>query len=336
MSAEKIISDWANKRFKPVYWLEGEEEYFIDQVMDYAEHHLLSETEAGFNLSVFYGKDAQWADVINACRRYPMFSERQVVLLKEAQQMRDIEKLESYIENPLPSTVFVVSYKEKKVDGRTRLARLLKEKGVVLSAKKIYDSKLPEWTQEMVEKKGYSITPKAIRMLVDHTGNDLTRIENETEKILVNLGKRKNITEDDIEQYIGISKEYNVFELQTAIAEKNLAKAIRIISYFESNPKAGPIQLILPSLYAFFSKVFMIYGVQSKDEKTVANAIGVNPFFAKDYLQAAKNYTYPGIENILLLLHSYNLKSVGINDTGTEDASLMKEMVYKMISLQPN
>src|SRR5882672_3590934 len=170
MSIEKIIAEWQKRVFKPVYWLEGEEEYFIDKAVNYAEHHILNESETSFNLSIFYGRDAAWADVINACRRYPMFAERQVVLLKEGQQMRDIEKLEAYIENPLTSTIFVVSYKEKKVDGRSKLAKLLKEKAEVLTTKKMYDNQLPEWASELVRMKGYSISQKALLLLVDHIG----------------------------------------------------------------------------------------------------------------------------------------------------------------------
>lgn len=330
MAVDKIIADWKKKEFKPVYWLEGDEEYFIDKAINYAEHHILTESEASFNLSVFYGRDTSWTDVINTCRRYPMFAERQVVLLKEAQQMRDVEKLEGYIENPLGSTVFIVAYKEKKVDGRSKLAKLLKQKAVLITTKKIYDSQLPEWTQELLRSKQLSISPKGLALLVDHIGNDLTRIENEIEKISINLGKRKTITEEDIEEFVGVSKDFNVFELQSALARKDLAKSIRIIQYFESNPKAAPIQLILPSLYGFFSKVFMIFGAGTQDEKAIATAIGVNSFFVKDYLQAAKVYDYQGIERILLLLHQYNLKSIGINNAGTEDGSLLKEMVCKM------
>ncbi len=332
MSVEKIISDWKKKSFKPVYWLEGEEEYFIDKAVKYAEDHILNESEASFNLSIFYGKDANWADVINACRRYPMFAERQVVLLKEAQQMREVEKLESYIENPLSSTVFVVSYKEKKLDARKKFAKLVKEKGVLVTTKKMYDKELPEWTQQLLHSKGLSITPKGLALLVDHIGNDLVRIENEIDKLSVNLGKRTAITEDDIEQYIGVSKDYNVFELQAALAARDLARSIRIIQYFEANPKAGPIQLILPSLYSFFSKVFMVFGAGTQDEKTIAASIGVNPYFMKDYMQAARLYTYPGVEKTLLLLHHYNLKSVGVGSTNTDDASLLKELVVKMMS----
>jgi len=330
MAVEKIIADWKKREFKPVYWLEGDEEYFIDKAINYAEHHILNESEASFNLSVFYGRDTSWADVINACRRYPMFAEWQVVLLKEAQQMRDVEKLEGYIETPLGSTVFIVAYKDKKVDGRSKLAKLLKQKAVLITTKKIYDSQLPEWTQELLRSKQLSISPKGLALLVDHIGNDLTRIENEIDKISINLGKRKTITEEDIEEFVGVSKDFNVFELQSALARKDLAKSIRIIQYFESNPKAAPIQLILPSLYGFFSKVFMVFGAGTQDEKAIAMAIGVNSFFVKDYLQAAKVYDYQGIERILLLLHQYNLKSIGINNGGTEDGSLLKEMVCKM------
>jgi len=332
MSAEKIILDLKNKKFKPVYWLEGDEPYFIDEIMTYAEHKILSESEASFNLTVFYGRDANWADVLNACKRYPMFSERQVVLLKEAQYMKDIERLESYIENPLSSTLFFVSYKEKKIDGRGKLAKILKTKSELLSTKKMYDNQLPDWAGSMIQSLGLSINQKALLLLVDHIGNDLSRIQNEIEKLAVNLNGRKGITEDDIEKYIGISKEFNVFELQTALAHKNFPKAIRINQYFAANPKAAPIQMVLPALYNFFSKVYMIFGAGTNDERAIATTIGVNPFFIKDYMTAVRNYGQQGIETILLLLHEYNLRGIGINDTGTEDGELMKELIVKIMS----
>jgi DNA polymerase III subunit delta len=332
MSVEKIIAGWKKQQFKPIYWLEGEEEYYIDVIMDYAEHKILSESEAGFNLTVFYGRDADWSAVVNACRRYPMFAERQVVLLKEAQQMKDIDKLESYVDNPLSSTIFVVSYKEKTLDGRTTLSKTLKKKAEVFTSKKIYDSKLPEWTSEMVQSKGYSIAQKALMLLVDHIGNDLSRIANEVDKVLVNLGGEKLITEDDIENYVGVSKEYNVFELQDALGKKDLAKAIKIINYFEGNPKAAPIQMVLPALYNYFSKAYMLCAMHGKDDKTAAAAIGVNPFFIKDYHAIVRNYSFGGVEQALLLLHQYNLRGVGVGDTGTPDASLLKEMVVKMMN----
>ena len=331
MSVEKILADWKKRNFKPVYWLEGEEDFYINQVMDYAEHHILSASEAGFNLTVFYGKDANWADIVNACMRYPMFAQRQVVLLKEAQQMKDIDKLESYIDNPLASTVFVVSYKEKKVDGRSKLSKLLKEKGELLSTKKMYENQLPEWITGLVTSKGYSISQKAVMLLAEHIGNDLSRINNEIEKLTVNLGTRKSISEDDIEQYIGVSKEYNVFELQDALAKKDLAKAIRIIQYFEGNPKAGPIQLVLPTIYNYFAKVFSVFGMNDKSENAVKPLFYNNIFAARQALDTLKNYGYEGVERVILLLHHYNLRSLGVNDVGTEDASLMKELAVKMM-----
>ena len=332
MTVEKLIQDWESKNFKPIYWLEGEEEFYIDKAINYAEHRILSETESSFNLSVFYGKDSTWTDVINTCRRYPMFAEQQVVILKEAQQMKDIEKLESYVENPLSSTILVVAYKEKKLDARKKFAKLIKDRGVLLTTKKMYDNQLPEWTEELIRSKGLSISQKGLALLVDHIGNDLSRINNEIEKLSVNLGNRQQITETDIEEYIGVSKDFNVYELQNALAVKDLARAIRIIQYFEANPKAAPIQFVLPSLYGFFSKVFMVFGTTQHDDKNLATTLGVNPFFVRDYKQAAQVYSYTGVEKALLLLHQYNLRSVGINDTGTVDASLLKEMVVKLIA----
>jgi DNA polymerase-3 subunit delta len=261
-----------------------------------------------------------------------MFSERQVVIVKEAQHMRDIEKLEGYVENPLNSTVLVVAYKEKKYDSRTKFGKLLKSKSEFFSTKKMYDNQLPDWTRNMIIEHGLSISPKALMLLVDHVGNDLSRLENEIEKLAINLGGRKSITEDDIEKYIGISKEFNVFELQDALAKKDVSKAIRIIQYFEKNPKVGPIQLILPSLYAFFSKLYCIYREGTTDERTLASNLGINPFAIKNYMIAYKNYSYSSTEKVLLLLHSYNLRSIGIQDAGTTDSGLMKELVMKMMS----
>jgi DNA polymerase III subunit delta len=328
---EKVIAEWKKGKFNNVYWLEGEEVYYIDKLVNFAEDELLTEAEKGFNLSVFYGKDSDWAQVVNACRRYPMFSEKQVVIVKEAQQLKDIDKLESYVDNPLPSTILVIAYKDKKIDGRTKFAKTVKEKGQLLSFKKLYENQLPDWANNMIIAKSYTIKSKALMLLVEHVGNDLNRLENEIDKLIINLKDRKDITEDDIEKYIGISKEYNVFELQNALATKNMSKAIQIIQYFESNPKSAPIQLLLPTLYGFFSKVFMIFGLQTTDEKAVATAIGVHPFLLKDYSKAAQLYQYFGVEKTLLLLNHYNLKSIGIHNSAP-DAGLMKELVFKIIN----
>lgn len=331
MPISKIIANWKNNVFDAVYWLEGDEPFYIDQLVEYAEKHLLSEAEQSFNLTVFYGKDANWADIINACKRYPVFSERQVVILKEAQQMNQLEKLQSYIEHPLSSTIFIVAHKDKNVDGRSALAKVLKTKAVVVSTKKMYDNKLPDWVSGYIAERGYQIAPKSIQTIVEHIGNDLSRIQNELEKLIVNLGDRKKITEDDIEKYIGISKEYNAFEFQEAIAQRNFSKAIKMIQYFESNNKAAPIQLILPTLYAFFSKLYAIFGLGTADEKRIASEIGIAPFIVRNYIAASRLYNYHKVQHILLLIQEYNLRVIGINDAANSDADLLKELVVKIM-----
>lgn len=331
MSVEKIIGSWKKGAYSPVYWLEGEEDYYIDRVMDYAEHHLLPESEAQFNLTVFYGRDADWAAVINACRRYPMFAERQVVLLKEAQFMKDIEKLEGYMTAPLTTTVLIIGYKGKTFDKRTKLYKVLQSHAEILSTKKIPDGKMQEWIIELAKSKGYGIRPKSAALLEEHIGNDLSRIANEIDKLSVNLQDKKTIDEDDIEKYIGISKEYNVFELQAAIAKKDLARSVKIINYFEANPKAAAIQMVLPALYAYFSKVYTAFGMKDTSDAALKPLFYFNPVAVSQAKDAMKNYGYAGVERILLLMHHYNLRSIGIGDTGTSGAMLMKEMVAKMM-----
>ena len=248
MPISKILSNWKNNVFDAVYWLEGEESFYIDQLVQYAEHKLLPEADQAFNLTVFYGKDADWAEVVNACKRYPVFAEKQVVILKEAQHMKEIDKLEGYFENPLASTIFIVGYKGKSYDKRTKLYKIIKQQAEILVSEKLKDYKVGEWIKEFVTSKEFTISPKGVVLLEEHIGNDLNRIVNELEKLSLNLKGKKNISEDDIENYVGISKEYNVFELQAAIAKKDLAKALTIIQYFDANPKAGPIQMVLPAL----------------------------------------------------------------------------------------
>ena len=268
MSAEKILSDWKKNSFKPVYWLEGEEAYFIDVLVDYAEKKLLSPAEAEFNLSVFYGKDADWAEVVNACKRYPMFGDKQVVILKEAQQMKDLEKLIGYIEQPLASTIFVVSHKEKKVDGRGKLAAALKKtKAEVLTTKKLYDNQLPDWAGQMIKNHGLTITPKALAMLVDHIGNDLSRIENEIEKLMLNMGTRKSIAEEDVENFIGVRPtvdgkkrviEVNIFDFNRDIYGQKLI--IRIEKFLRGEVKFNGLEELKAQLNADRNQAMEVFG----------------------------------------------------------------------------
>ncbi|MEO7801483.1 MAG: DNA polymerase III subunit delta [Ginsengibacter sp.] len=331
MTADEIIKGWRAKQYRPVYWFEGEEDYYIDKLIDFAEKNLLPEEQRAFNQSIFYGRDAAWADIVNACSRYPMFGERQIILLKEAQLMKDIEKLEFYISNPLSSTIFIVAYKGKNLDKRGKLSKIIARSAVLFQSKKIPDEKLMEWISGYKPGNNIQLSPGAAMLLADHLGNDLNRIANEIEKVLLNIGARQIITEDDIEQFVGISKEYNVFELQNALGKKDLPKAISIIQYFGHNPKAGPIQLLLPSIYGFFSKILQIYQLNDKSYESVSKLFYFNSKAAKQAIETATNFSLKTTEQVLLLLHHYNLKSIGIDNGGISDADLMKELASKII-----
>jgi len=327
-----ILHSWSKGQFSPFYWLEGEEDYFIDQLTEAAEKSILKPEEAAFNCTVFYGRDTSWADVLNQCRRYPMFAERQVVILKEAQQLRDIEKLEPYFEQPLSSTILIIAHKEKKLDNRKKVARLIKEKGAYVFFKKLSEKDIASWIEQRLAERAYKIAPRALLLMVDHLGSDLSRIAQEIEKLQLNCKTGSVIDEDAIERFVGVNKEFNVFELQTALAQKDFLKAFRIIQYFKQNPKAAPLQLILPLLYSFFSKVYMLFGTDATDDRTIAGQLGIPPFSIRNYKEAARLYGYKGTELNLLLLHQYNLKSVGVGAASTEDSALLKELIFKMTS----
>lgn len=326
---EKIFAEWQQKVFKPVYWLEGEEVFFIDKLVDYAEKKIMTEQEAAFNQTVLYGKDSDWSTVVNACMRYPVFGEKQLVIVKEAQHLKEIEKLSAYFKQPLISTILIIAFKDKKIDSRTVFGKLVKAKTELLSTKKLYDNQLPDWVESIIKEQGLKISRKAKDLLIDHIGNDLSRLVNEINKITLNL-KGKEITEQDIEDYVGISKEFNVFELQDAFAHKNLSKALRIIQYFGANPKAGSIHLVLPVLYGFFSKLYAISVESSNKDKDIFMVFR-NPTAAEGARQALKNYGTTGIEKIILLLQQYNLKSIGIDQVSQNESGLLTEMAGKII-----
>lgn len=331
MSSAAILESWKSNKFKPLYWLEGNEDFFIDEVVSFAEHNILSEEEASFNLTVFYGCDANWADVLNACRRYPVFAEKQIVLLKEAQHMRDIDKLEPYIEKPNATTIFIAAYKGKTIDGRTKFARSIKKYGELFTSKKIYDNQLPSWTNGYIQSKGLQITPKALSLLVDHVGNDLSRITNEINKLALNLQGITTITEDHIEKYIGISKDYNTFELQEALSLKNRGKALSIVQYLDANPKAIPVPLLMSSLYGYFTRLMIASQSADKSERSLRGQFYNNPVATAQAMAALKNYSFADLEKAILLLHHYNLKSIGVGSVNTSDSSLFKELVFKLM-----
>jgi DNA polymerase III subunit delta len=333
MGIEKIISDWKQQYFRPIYLFEGEEAYYIDKALTYAEHHLLPESEAAFNLTVFYGKDADWANVMNACKRYPMFAERQVVILKEAQHMdaKNLAKLAPYCVNPLASTIFIIGHKEKNIDKKTELGKALKKNAEIFLSEKIKDYQLQGWLKSYVAEAGLQMNEKSLALLADHVGADLGRLVNEIEKVTVNLGSKKTITEDDIEKYVGVSKEYNAFELNNALAKKDLAKALRIIQYFDANPKAAPLQVILPAMYGYFSKLYIAFAQQDQSENALKPLFYNNIFAAKEAAATMRLYKYEGVEKALLLLHDYNLRSIGVHSADTNSGALLKELVVKLM-----
>jgi len=339
MTAAEIIKDLQQKKYKPIYLLHGEEPYYIDLIGNYAEQHILPDAEKGFNQTVLYGKDTDVMAVLGAAKRYPMMADYQVVLVKEAQDMKwgndDAEKkginpLLSYLENPLPSTILVFCYKHGKFDKRKKAFKAIEKNGIVFESASLYDSKIPAWIEEFIVKKGYKINQQASLMLAEYLGNDLSRIANELEKLMLNVSAGQEITLKHIQDNIGISKEYNVFELQTALAKKDALKANQIINYFESNPKANPIVLVLGNLNNYFSKVLTYHYLKDKSQQSVARELGVSPYFVKDYEQAARSYNYGKTMQIISYLREYDVKSKGV-DSNTDHGGLMKELVFKIL-----
>ena len=330
-SYESIIQGWNKKQYKNCYLFHGEESFYIDLLMHHAEHEILNEIERSFNLTILYGKDSDWTTIVNACRRYPMNAERQVILIKEAQLLQSIEKLEVYLEKPMSSTILVIGYKGKKFDKRIKIFKLIEKMGVVFESNPIPDYQMFGWVEQQLKKMGFEASGKSIDLLVNHIGNDLSRMVHEIEKLSINLKGTKIITEKDIELYIGISREYNVFELQQAIADRNLGTALKIIQFFAENPKENPIHKILPALYAFYGKVHAAFGAGVITEAALKPVFYNNPFATKQAMSAMKKHGLHGIEKIILLMQHYNLKSLGMDDAGTKDADLVKEMVSRMI-----
>lgn len=339
MTAAEILKDIKNRKYKPLYLLHGEEPYFIDLVSNYIEHSLLPEAEKGFNQTVVYGKDTEIMAVLNAAKRYPMMADYQVVLVKEAQDMKwgkdddgkkSIDPLLSYLENPLPSTILVFCYKYGKFDKRKKTYKAIEKSGLVFESAPLYDSKIPAWIEGYISDKGYKINQQASAMLSEYLGNDLSKIANELEKLMLNVSAGQEITLKHIHDNIGISKEYNVFELQTALSKKDAFKVNQIINYFEANPKANPIVLVLGNLNNYFSKVLAYHYVKDKSQQNLARELGVNPYFVKDYEQAGRSYNYQKTMQIISYLREYDLKSKGV-ESNAPHGELMKELMFKIL-----
>jgi len=337
MTAPEILKDLRNRKYKPLYLLHGEEPYFIDQVSNYIEHELLPPAERGFNQTVMYGKDTDVMTVLNAAKRYPMMADYQVVLVKEAQDMKwgrddddkkHINPVLAYLENPLPTTILVFCYKYGKFDKRKKTYKAIDKNGLIFESAPLYDSKIPAWIEGYVADKQYKLSTQASAMLAEYLGNDLSKIANELDKLMLNINKGEEITLKSIQDNIGISKEYNVFELQTALARKDAFKVNQIINYFEANPKSNPIVLVLGNLNNYFTKVLTYHYL--KDKSQAAKELGVNPYFIKDYEQAARSFDYGKTMQIISNLREYDLKSKGVESTAGP-GELMKELMFKIL-----
>lgn len=334
---DSVLKDLHNNQYAPVYFLQGEEPYYIDQIVDFIEKNALSEVEKGFNQLVLYGKDVEMNTIITNSRRYPMMSQRQVVIVKEAQEIQDINKengikvLDHYLKNPLPSTILVFAHKYKSIDGRKAILKTIEKYAVLVNTKKLYDNQLPEWISGFIKSKGYNIDPKAVQMLADNIGNSLERLSNEIEKVLINFQQGTLLTPDIIQKHVGISKEYNVFELQKALAVRDVLKANQIIQYFESNPKNNPLIPIIALLFTFYSKLLLIHHAKDKNERALASALQINPYIIKEYVLAARNYPIEKVIHNIHFLSTADLHSKGIDTSQVNDGQILKELVFKLI-----
>jgi DNA polymerase-3 subunit delta len=335
---DQILNDLKKKIYRPVYLLMGEEPFYIDKVSEYIADHVLDESEKAFNKLVLYGKDTDARNIVFASSRPPMMANYQIVIVKEAQNLKstEIEKMEPYLTSPLSSTILVLCLKGKTLDKRTKVYKEIEKHGTILETVKLYDNEMIEWITSYLKTKNVSINPSATAVLADHIGNDLNRIVNELDKLSILLPENnKIITTEHIEKNIGISKDFNVFELSNAVLSGNVFKANRIINYFGKNPGDNPMILIMSSLFSQFQKILKYHavkrnnkGIQSRD---LAVQLGVNPFFLRDYDSAAQKYPILKVVQIIELLREYDLKSKGWNSTGTSDAELLKELVFKIM-----
>ncbi len=331
---EEIISDIRKRIFKPVYFLAGEEPYYIDLITDYIEQNVLPESERSFNQMVIYGEDTTVSNIIEISRKYPMMASHQVIIVKEAQVLKKIDDLLIYVEKPLLSTLLVINYKYKTLDKRTKLFKLLGNQGVYFESNRLRDYQIPGLIDRFLMSQGIKSDPRASAMLTEFLGNDLHKIANELNKLIITLPKNKPvITTGLIEKNIGISKDYNNFELQKAIGERNILKANMIVQYFAANPKDNPITLTIASLFSYFSKLLTYHYLTDKSKNNAAAALKINPFFVRDYETAATKYNVTRTLQAISLLRIFDMKSKGFGDMGSEPGDLLKELVYKILHL---
>ncbi len=334
MTHTDILEEIRKGKFRPLYFLHGEESYFIDLVCDAIETNALPEAERAFNQTVFYGKDADFLAVLDTARRFPMMAPHQVVIIKEAQEMKTLKDLESYFEKPAASTILVICHKNGKYNLNSKFGKAIKEHAVLLESKRLYDNQVPDWIQDYLKRRQLRIRPEAATLVAEYLGNELSRVANELDKLAINIPPGKEIGSKEIEEHIGISKEFNVFELQKALSERNILKANRIVDYFAANPRRNPMPVILGALYNFFSKVYILNFYRNKPEKEQLEALGLrSAFFLRDYKEALRHFSLDRTESVIGLLRIYDLKSKGVDyiSTGKEEGDLLRELVWHIL-----
>lgn len=328
-----IVADIKAKNLKPIYFLMGEEPYYIDRISEFIENNVLAEEEKGFNQMVLYGRDVSVDDIVSNAKRYPMMAEYQVVIVKEAQDLsRTIEKLAAYAENPQPTTILVLNYKYKKIDKRKALYKSLKKTGLVFESKKLYENQVADWIRRVLAGKKYSISPKAAQMLVEFLGTDLSKINNELEKLQIILPEGTQISPEHIEENIGISKDFNNFELRKAIGNRDDLKAYRIVKYFADNPKDNPMVVTVSLLFNFFSQLLHFHGLHDKSARNVASALKINPYFVNEYVTAARNFPMKKVSGVVATLRNFDVKSKGVGANAVPQGDLLKELLTKILN----
>jgi DNA polymerase-3 subunit delta len=336
MNFKQIIADIKKKVYYSVYLLVGEESYYIDEISNFIEKNVLTDIEKEFNQTILYGKDTDVITIVNNAKRFPMMANYQVVIVKEAQNIKDIfdnKNLIHYIKNPLESTILVLCYKYKKYDKRKVFAKAMSasKKGITFESKKLYENQIPTWISNFLKQKEYSISPKAVVLLSEYLGTDLGKIANEISKLIINVPKNSEITPEHIEENIGISKDFNYFELQNALGKKDIFKANQIVNYFASNPKEHPLVVTISILYIYFSKTLIYHCLNDKSRNNVASVLSINPYFVKDFQTAYRNYNAKEIITVISYIREYDMKSKGVNNISTSGGELLKELIFKIL-----
>ncbi len=333
----EIIKNLQKGVYAPIYFLQGEEPFFIDNIIEHIEIKALDEAQKSFNQYVLYGKDIGFTDVLNVARKYPMMGERQVVIIKEAQDMKDWKKedaqnlLISYLENPLPSTVLVFGHKYKTLDKRTKVAKVLGKNAVFLDSKKLYDNQVQGWVRSYAGAIDAKLTDKAVRILDENIGNNLQRLAKELDKLKMNVKDGQAIDDLAVLKYVGINKDYNVFELQKALTARDEVKAFKIVRFFAGNTSANPLVLIIASLYQYFVKLLLLHQKGASDKNEAARLIGVNPYFVGEYLEAARNYNMPTVIKNIKAIGKADLQSKGIGSASMKDGDILTELIFNLL-----